>query len=92
MYLYQSYHLLSWEQVEAVVNFLDSRVTPATSRKILQANPRVLRKSVDSFLAPTADFLLDLWGPDLFQTAMEQNPKLLLARGMGYSQRIDQDE
>ena len=92
MYLYQSHHLLSWEQVEAVVDFLDSRVAPATSRKILQANPRVLRKSVGSFLAPTADFLLDLWGPDLFQTAMEQNPKLLLARGVGYSQRTDQDE
>jgi hypothetical protein len=91
-YLYQSSNLLSWEQMEAVVDFLDSRLAPETSRKILQSNPRVLRKSVGSSLVPTANFLLDLWGANLFRTAMEQNPKLLLARGVGYSQRSDQDD
>jgi len=80
------------EQVETVVEFLDSRVDLATSCKILQENPRVLRKSVESSLAPTADFLLELWGASLFQIAMEQNPKLLLARGVGYSQRTNQDD
>lgn len=92
MYLYRSHHLLSWEKVEAVVEFLDSRVPTKTSKKVLQQTPRILRKSVQSFLTPTADFLLDLWGTEVFAIAVEQNPKLLLARGVGYSSRADQGD
>jgi hypothetical protein len=47
--------------------------------------PRILRKPVQSFLQPTADFLLELWGPSLFKEAMNRNPHLLLSSGVGYT-------
>eukprot|EP00429_Kryptoperidinium_foliaceum_P009791 CAMPEP_0176005088 /NCGR_PEP_ID=MMETSP0120_2-20121206/2026_1 /TAXON_ID=160619 /ORGANISM="Kryptoperidinium foliaceum, Strain CCMP 1326" /LENGTH=572 /DNA_ID=CAMNT_0017337785 /DNA_START=145 /DNA_END=1863 /DNA_ORIENTATION=+ len=87
MYLYRSHQRISWEQMEDVVEFLDSRVSMSTSKKILQTAPRILRKPVDSFLEPTSDFLLNLWGSDLFQQALDRNPQLLLLSGVGYTQR-----
>ena len=32
---------------------------------VIQTNPRILRKSVNNFLRPTAEFLLDLYGTEL---------------------------
>jgi hypothetical protein len=90
MYLYRAHSRLTWEQLEGVSDFLDARVPPSTARTILQTAPRILRKPVASFLKPTADFLLDLWGPDLFQEAINRNPQLLLSSGVGYTQRQEE--
>jgi len=51
------------EQVVDVLDFLDERLElpPRVSKQIVQESPRILRKPVDSFLIPTADFLLELW-------------------------------
>jgi len=75
------------QQVINVVNFLDGRLKlpRQVSRKILQDSPRILRKPVNSFLIPTSDFLLELWGRDLFLLAVERNPALLLSSGVGYT-------
>ena len=75
------------EQVVSVLDFLDDRLKlpPDVSRKVLQDSPRILRKPVDSFLIPTSDFLLQLWGRDLFVQAVERNPALLLSSGLGYT-------
>ena len=75
------------QQVINVVNFLDGRLKlpRQVSKKILQDSPRILRKPVNSFLIPTSDFLLELWGRDLFLLAVERNPALLLSSGVGYT-------
>eukprot|EP00531_Pseudo-nitzschia_arenysensis_P014284 CAMPEP_0116117772 /NCGR_PEP_ID=MMETSP0329-20121206/1750_1 /TAXON_ID=697910 /ORGANISM="Pseudo-nitzschia arenysensis, Strain B593" /LENGTH=651 /DNA_ID=CAMNT_0003611357 /DNA_START=21 /DNA_END=1976 /DNA_ORIENTATION=- len=75
------------QKVIAVLHFLDHhlKLPPFVSRKILQESPRILRKPVDSFLIPTSDFLLQLWGRDLFVQAVERNPALLLSSGVGYT-------
>lgn len=85
-YLYRACDRLTFKQVQDVTTFLDSIVSPTTSAHILQTTPRILRKPVDSFLQPTAGFLRDLWGPDLFQEAILRNPQLLLSSGVGYTQ------
>ncbi|MGK3740539.1 MAG: hypothetical protein ACI90V_007389 [Bacillariaceae sp.] len=75
------------QQVITVLDFLDERLElpRQVSRKILQDSPRILRKPVSSFLVPTSDFLLELWGRDLFLQAVERNPALLLSSGVGYT-------
>jgi len=75
------------QQVVSVLDFLDERLElpPHVSKQILQESPRILRKPVDSFLIPTADFLLQLWGRELFLKAVERNPALLLTSGVGYT-------
>lgn len=75
------------QKVIAVLYFLDHHLElpPSVSRTILQESPRILRKPVDSFLIPTSDFLLKLWGRDLFVRAVERNPALLLSSGVGYT-------
>ena len=75
------------QQVVSVIDFLDEHLDlpPNVSKRILQDSPRILRKPVDSFLIPTADFLLQLWGRDLFVQAVERNPALLLSSGVGYT-------
>jgi len=75
------------EQVVTVLDFLDDQLElpPAVSKRILQESPRILRKPVDSFLTPTADFLIKLWGRDMFVQAVERNPRLLLSSGVGYT-------
>lgn len=83
-YIYQASEL-SLEQVKEVITFLDSLVSKSVSKHILQTTPRILSKPVRSFLRPTADFLLDLWGPSLFEEAMNRNPRLLLSSGVGYT-------
>jgi hypothetical protein len=84
-YMYHASDKLSLEQVQEVVDFLDSLVSKQASKQIIQTAPRILRKPVDSFLKPTADFLLDLWGPSLFEEAMKRKPQLLLTSGVGYT-------
>ncbi|OEU20858.1 hypothetical protein FRACYDRAFT_234489 [Fragilariopsis cylindrus CCMP1102] len=75
------------QQVITVLDFLDERLDLPShvSKKILQDSPRILRKPVSSFLVPTSDFLLELWGRDLFLQAVERNPALLLSSGVGYT-------
>lgn len=76
---------LSAQQVGAVLDFLDLHLPPAVARTVLQQTPRIVGKPVDSYLQPTAEFLRQLWGPELFVLAIERNPGLLLSRGVGYS-------
>jgi hypothetical protein len=84
-YLYNaSSKILSIRQIQHVLDFLDQRFPKHLSRLVLQECPRILKKPVDSFLIPTADFLLELWGKDLFVQAIERNPSLLLTNGVGY--------
>jgi hypothetical protein len=83
-YLYQAGDRLTVEQVREVIDFLDVTVDSVTARSIVQTAPRVLRKSVTSSLQPTSNFLLELWGPPLFQTALSRNPHLLLSTGLCY--------
>lgn len=90
MYLYRANERLTWEQLEGVARFLHSLFPPSTARTILQTAPRILRKPVETFLQPTADFLLDLWGPSLFQEAINRNPRLLLSSGVGYTQHQEE--
>ena len=84
-YVYHASANLSLQQVQEVIGFLDSIVSKEVSKQILQTTPRILRKPVQSFLKPTADFLLQLWGPSLFEEAMRRNPQLLLTSGVGYT-------
>ncbi|KAG7343449.1 mitochondrial transcription termination factor (mTERF) family protein [Nitzschia inconspicua] len=83
-YLYNAAERLSMNQIESVLDFLDKTLTPAISIRVLQESPRIMRKPVESYLAPTADFLLELWGQDLFFQAIQRNPGLLLSTGLGY--------
>ncbi|KAL3922006.1 MAG: hypothetical protein SGILL_002438, partial [Bacillariaceae sp.] len=83
-YLYNTAEKLPVSQVEAVLHFLNERFSPQVSMRVLQECPRILRKPVDSYLIPTADFLLELWGSELFSQAIKRNPSLLLSRGIGY--------
>ena len=77
------------QQVVTVLDFLDGRLDlpRRVTTKILQDSPRILRKPVDSFLIPTSDFLLQLWGRDLFLEAVDRNPAVLLSSGVGYTRR-----
>jgi hypothetical protein len=59
-YVYRTRKKISPQQVQEVVTFLDSLVSKDVSKHILQTMPRILRKPVQSFLQPTADFLLGL--------------------------------
>lgn len=84
-YIYNSHSNFSVEQVKRVVSFLQDVLAGDNELvcSIIQTNPRILRKSVKSFLKPTADFLLDLYGTDLLCEAVKRNPGILLSRGVG---------
>lgn len=85
-YIYQAVDRLTLAQVQEVLDFLDTilpRDKPLV-KSIVQTSPRILRKNAKSSLQPTADFLLELWGPDLFRTAISRNPNLLLSSGLGH--------
>lgn len=84
MYIYRA-KKLSLESVMEVLDFLDSFLPREVVQCLLIESPRVMNKSVDSYLRPTADFLLNLWGEDLFSQAMQRNPQLLLTSGIGYN-------
>ena len=85
-YMYHYSDRLSLAQVQEVLDFLDT-ILPQDKplvKSIVQTSPRILRKNSKSYLQPTADFLLELWGPDLFRTAISRNPNLLLSSGLGH--------
>ena len=88
MYLYRS-KTLTPAQAKKVLNFLDSQLNlpPSVITNLLQKCPRILNKPVQTHLKPTAEFLLELYGRDLFEQAMIRNPKLLLSTGLGYSDK-----
>lgn len=88
MYLYRS-KTLTPAQAKKVLNFLDSglNLPPSVITNLLQKCPRILNKPVQTHLKPTAEFLLELYGRDLFEQAMIRNPKLLLSTGLGYSDK-----
>jgi hypothetical protein len=91
-YIYHTSNSLTINQVEDVVLFLESINLPKdVARDIIQASPRILRKNVRRYLQPTAVFLLDLWGPEMFREALTRNPNLLLSIGVG-SEGSNNDE
>mmetsp|Transcript_28029 Transcript_28029/g.68244 ORF Transcript_28029/g.68244 Transcript_28029/m.68244 type:complete len:431 (-) Transcript_28029:2991-4283(-) len=84
MYIYRA-KKLSIESATGVLDFLDSFLPNEVVLQLLIESPRILNKSVDSYLRPTAEFLLNLWGEELFNQAMQRNPQLLLTSGIGYN-------
>jgi hypothetical protein len=88
MYVYRAKNL-SLTQVEQVLSFLDSFLSQESTAALLKDSPRILNKSVQSYLKPTATFLEELWGADLFEQAMQRNPQLLLSSGLGYNVKDD---
>jgi hypothetical protein len=89
MYVYRA-KKLSVSSVTQVLDFLDSFLSKEVAVTLLKHSPRVLNKPVQSYLRPTTQFLLELWGPELFEQAMLRNPQLLLTSGMGYNQQDTQ--
>jgi mTERF len=83
-YVYHAKDKLSRQQVNDVLQFLETYFDSSQIRSILQLSPRILRKNPFSKLKPTAQFLQQLYGKDLFQIAVSRNPDLLLSRGLGY--------
>lgn len=86
MYVYRAKNL-SVSSVTQVLDFLDSFLSAQVVLALLKHSPRVLNKPVQSYLKPTAEFLMELWGPELFEHAMERRPQLLLTSGVGYNQQ-----
>eukprot|EP00980_Cylindrotheca_fusiformis_P008428 scaffold1784_cov116-Cylindrotheca_fusiformis.AAC.8 len=85
MYIYRT-RAVTVASVTQVLDFLDSLVSEEVVVSLLKQNPRILSKSVQSYLRPTAEFLMELWGPELFQQAMLRKPQLLLTSGVGYNE------
>jgi mTERF len=83
-YVYRSANDLSVGQVESVCSFLGSVFDRETVKHVLQTNPRIVRKTVSTYLEPTVAFLRELYGESLMQNAIRRNPRLLLTRGSGY--------
>lgn len=84
---------LTVNQVKEVIHFL-RKTFPEEEHimiSVIQSTPRILRRDVKSFLEPTADFLVDLYGLDLFYEAVRRNPSILLSRGVGYKFTEDTD-
>jgi hypothetical protein len=88
-YVYHTKDKLSLHQVEGVLDFLDINFDNTQIRSILQSSPRILRKNPFSKLKPTAKFLKQLYGKDMFHEAVSRNPDLLLISGLGYDTSID---
>ncbi|CAJ1951458.1 unnamed protein product [Cylindrotheca closterium] len=88
MYIYRAKEL-SITSVTGVLDFLEAFLPRESVQQLLIESPRILNKSVDSYLRPTADFLLNLWGEELFNQAMERNPQLLLTSGIGYNNKAN---
>lgn len=84
MYIYRA-KKLSPESVAEVLDFLDSFLPREVVLRLLAESPRIINKPVDSYLRPTAEFLLNLWGKELFSQAMQRNPQLLLTSGIGHN-------
>ena len=73
------------EQVQSVLSYLDTVLgSEPLTNAVLQSTPRIIRKSVDTQLKPTVEFLQSIYSEDLFQTAIDRNPRLLVTSGVGY--------
>eukprot|EP00550_Attheya_septentrionalis_P001428 CAMPEP_0198290092 /NCGR_PEP_ID=MMETSP1449-20131203/8072_1 /TAXON_ID=420275 /ORGANISM="Attheya septentrionalis, Strain CCMP2084" /LENGTH=669 /DNA_ID=CAMNT_0043988533 /DNA_START=149 /DNA_END=2158 /DNA_ORIENTATION=+ len=92
-YVYHASPPLTLDQVEDVLDFLDPLCAhdKLLVRQILQLSPRILRKSVDSYLRPTAKFMYDLYGGEMLRLAISRNSDLLLLKGIGYDARRNRD-
>lgn len=76
---------LTIQQTRKVLEFLDGFIVDrGVQRMIILHSPRILTKSVQTRLRPTVDFLLSLYGSELFHVAIRRNPDLLLTSGTGY--------
>lgn len=86
-YLYRSSGQLTNTQVEQVLTFLGTEFSNDIDlqKSILQSVPRILRKNVKTFLRPTAVFLRELYGDEMFSQYVRRKPDLLLTSGMGYN-------
>jgi hypothetical protein len=91
-YVYRSKDKLTLQQVEDVLDFLESNFESSLIASILQSSPRILSKNPKSKLKPTAKFLQQLYGRDLFREAVSRNPDLLLSSGLGYDTTNNQVE
>ncbi|CAB9522122.1 mTERF [Seminavis robusta] len=85
-YLYNQRDLTD-DQVGKVLHFLNDVLKDDIDLvcSVIQSNPRILRKSVDHYLIPTAQFLQNLYGSELFCEAVRRNPGILLSTGVGHN-------
>jgi hypothetical protein len=85
-YLYKTnLSTISLEQVDSVLSYLDGVLgSKQLTNSVLRSTPRIIRKSVDTQLKPTVEFLLSIYSDDLFLKAIERNPRLLVTSGVGY--------
>lgn len=93
-YLYRSYKRLSLPQAQEVLAFLNETFPGehALHITILQESPRILARQVDTLLRPTVEFLINFYGPELFDVAIRRNHDLLLTRGLGYKRKPSSDK
>lgn len=84
-YLYSTNKdILTLTHIRQVLEFLDANFTPALTPEILRESPRLLKRSVNTQLQPTLDFLRGLYGEDVVVSAVKRNPGLLLTANIGY--------
>ena len=86
---------LTVSSIERVLAFLQS-VFPEDGElqaRIIQQSPRILSQhlSIESRLRPTVDFLLKLYGNGMLYEAVKRNTDLLLVRGVGFTNKKDDD-
>ena len=85
-YLYKTnLSTITLKQIQSVMSYLDSVLGSAElTNAVLQSTPRIIRKSVETQLKPTVEFLQSIYSDDLFLKAIERNPRLLVTSGVGY--------
>ena len=85
-YLYKTnLSQITMEQVQSVLSYLDTVLgSEPLTNAVLQSTPRIIRKSVDTQLRPTVEFLQSIYSEDLFLKAIDRNPRLLVTSGVGY--------
>ena len=85
-YLYKTnLSTVNLEQIQSVLSYLDTVLgSEQLTNEVLQSTPRIIRKSVDTQLKPTVEFLQSIYSEDLFLQAIGRNPSLLVTRGVGY--------
>jgi hypothetical protein len=84
---------LDSEQTIKVLNCLEKeffRNDQVCAPFIIQSIPRILRRSVNTQILPTIEFLKQLYQEDLFFVAIQRNPALLLISGI--QKNINNDE
>ena len=76
---------LQLDQVQQVLDYLEELFPNDHDLhvSILKLSPTILGKPVDTFLRPTVEFLVDLYGIELFTEAVRREKDLLLKRGLG---------